>query len=163
VEAACQEVLAGVVFSLLVIRQVAVAGIEALVEQKQATDAIAVLLEIARVGELLRVAFGMIRPDVFDLVTLTATLGILGVARCLYRLDLDARFFEPLPPPSPPPPELPELPDLPVGRRRMRFRYRASRYSCAGLSARARGGGVTFFVRTKSRSKSARRPRRGVG
>jgi hypothetical protein len=73
---------AGIVFAFFRVRQIAVARIEAL-GQQQATDAVAVFLELGRVRELVGVAIRMVGPDVLDLVASTAALSVFDITRRL--------------------------------------------------------------------------------
>lgn len=66
-------------FALVGVGQIAIAGVEALGQQEQTADAIAVVLKLARVLELVGVPLGVVGPDVFNLVGFLAFAGdILG-------------------------------------------------------------------------------------
>ena len=90
VEAPCKQVLTVVLHDLLLVRQVAIAGIEALRQEQQVSDAIAILRELARMRELIFVALRMIGPDVLDLeAILSATLCVLHIVRRHARSGFD--------------------------------------------------------------------------
>src|SRR5207247_2272116 len=55
--------------------------VETLGQEEKAADAAPVLLELARMRKLIAVTFGVIGPDVLDLVALAAALSVLGVTR----------------------------------------------------------------------------------
>src|SRR5260370_21909420 len=83
VKTAREQVLASVVLALLGVRQVAIACVEALGQKQEPTDAVPELLELAWVGELVRMALGMVGPDVLNLIAFPSALRVLGAARCL--------------------------------------------------------------------------------
>ena len=76
VEAPGKQVLAVVVHELFLVRQIAVAGVEALRQQQEVADTVPVFCELTRMWELVLVTLRMIRPDVLDFkAILAATLG----------------------------------------------------------------------------------------
>ena len=89
VEAPREQVLADVVLALLArTGEIAIARVEALGQKQKTADAIAVLLKVARMRELVGVALWVVGPDVLDLVAIPAALGILAVAGGLTRASL---------------------------------------------------------------------------
>jgi hypothetical protein len=66
-----EEVLAVVVRELPFVGQIPVAGVEALRQEQESTNAVAVCSKVSRVAELVGVALRLVRQDVFDLVTVS--------------------------------------------------------------------------------------------
>lgn len=81
-EALREQVVAVVVLALFLVGLVPVAGVEALGQEQEAADPVAVLGEVGRVVELVCVALGVVGPDVLDLVAVPpAPLDVLGEVR----------------------------------------------------------------------------------
>ena len=79
VERLSQQILLEVVLALVGVGKVAIAGVEALGQQEQTANAIAVILELARVLELVGVPLRVVGPDMLHLVGFLAFPGdILG-------------------------------------------------------------------------------------
>src|SRR5262249_858656 len=80
VQAPSKQVLTVVVNDLLRVRQVAVAGVEGLGKEQQVAKPIPVFGELSRMAELVAVAVGMIRPNVFDFEGAGApALGVIDI------------------------------------------------------------------------------------
>ena len=65
---------------LLVVGEVAIAGIEALRQEKEAADAVAHGVKVAGMLELILVAIGMVGPDVLNLIALLSSGHVFHIA-----------------------------------------------------------------------------------
>jgi hypothetical protein len=78
-----KKVSTKVVFTLLSVRKVAVAGVEALWQDQKSADSIAIILKFAGVLELVGVTLKVVSPYVFNLVSFSSPLRILNISRGL--------------------------------------------------------------------------------
>ena len=74
VQALSQQIVLQVMRPLLCVRPVSVTSVEALRQQQEATNPVAILRKIRRMPELVGVSFRMIGPDVLDFVPVSAML-----------------------------------------------------------------------------------------
>jgi hypothetical protein len=74
-----QQVLGQVVRQFLLVGQIAVAGVELLRQEQQPADTVAILGKISCMVELISVAFRVLRPDKFNLVTRLALTQVVQV------------------------------------------------------------------------------------
>ena len=72
VQRTCKKVLCVVVGKFLVVGEVAIARIELLGQEQEATDPVSVLVEVGLVAELVAMASWMVGPDVLDFVAVAA-------------------------------------------------------------------------------------------
>src|SRR5271154_6552694 len=72
------------------IGQIAVTCVECLGKQQQSSKPVAVLIKLARMTKFVLVPFWMIRPDVFDLISLLPTaMNVIQIVRWHTRLGLN--------------------------------------------------------------------------
>jgi hypothetical protein len=77
-----EQVLTIVVLSFFLVREISVAGVEALGQKQKAANVITVFIKVIRVLELVLVPVMVVRPDVLHLIgVLAAPLDILLIAR----------------------------------------------------------------------------------